>query len=114
VDEYTGTMLTNAAVFDVANSGTGSGVTSSAVSLTPASNGELIVGALSTSSASSIVAGSGFVLANSSASNATEYKTSGTVSESVNYSWTTSSAYAQVAAAFKPAPITDTGFLNMF
>lgn len=114
VDEYSGGMQTNATVFDVANSGTGLAVTSSSVSLTPTNNGELIVGALSTSAGSSIVAGSGYTLANNNSSNATEYKLSGTTSESVAYSWTTSSAYAQCAAAFIAAPVPSNGNFMAF
>lgn len=102
VDQFSGGMRTNATVFDKAANTSGLTGTSSSISLSPTNAGELVSSGLSLSNGTSVVAGTGYILSNNNTSCATEYKASSTTSESVAYTWTTTSASAQVAGAYIP------------
>lgn len=105
VDEFSGGQQTNASVFDVATSNTGaSGVSASlATPLAPANNGELISASLAPSvTVSTFVAGTNYTLGVNQNNLASEYRLSGTTSETAPISWTTSANWILVAGAYIP------------
>lgn len=104
-DEFSGGATTNASVFDTQQSGTGSGLTLSVSTLTPANTGELIVASMSTH-ASNYTAGSGFTMYNGTnpVSTRSEYKLSGGATETAPATVDgTSDSWCEIATAFKLA-----------
>lgn len=106
VEQFSGGMSSNATVFDttISTSAFGTG-TSSAASIAPTAAGELIVASIGLASgAASITVGSGYSFGTSQISLTTEYKLSGTTSETAPLSWTNSLTWAEIAAAYIAAP----------
>lgn len=113
VDQFSGGMLTNATVFDVAASNTGTG-TSASLTLSPANAGELIVAGLGLNAgATAVTVGSNYLFGTNNTSSATEYRQVGTTSETAPISWTTSVAWAEVAGAYIPADASSNFFGSM-
>jgi hypothetical protein len=102
VEEFSGGQKTNATVFDVAGSSTGTGTTGT-LTLAPAAAGELISAAIGFASApSAITKGTGYIIGTNNTSTTTEYRQVGTTSETAPITWTTSEAWAEIAGAYNP------------
>lgn len=105
VDEFSGNIQNNYDVLDVAIGGSGTG-TSPAVTLSPSASGELISAMAGMTNATGESAGTGYTLATSNTSSSTEYKLSGTPSESAPFTLTgTSVTWAEVAGAYRAVPL---------
>lgn len=106
IDEYSGGAATNATVFDKSSTGSNTVSTTSAsvTSFSPISSGELVVAGLMTfSNVTSITAGTSYTIANNiETSIGTQYLLSATTTETAPISWTTSSAWVEIASAYIP------------
>ena len=101
VDEYSGNATSNANVYDISatNSGTD---TSSSVSLIPSSAYNLIVANLALSSPTTITPGANYTIGANAVTSPTEYRLIGTTSETAPASWTGSQAWTEIATSFRP------------
>lgn len=103
VDQFSGGKQTNATVFDKAASNTGASGTSGSLTLAPTVAGELIVAAIGWNAAvTAPTAGSNYLITSANTSTNTEYRQVGTTSETAPLSWTTSTAWAEIASAYIP------------
>lgn len=106
VNEFSGNAATNALVFDASSTGFSAGSAGGSVTaFAPAAPGKLIVAGVDINSVvTSLVAGAGYTLSNlGNTSILEEYRASSTLSETAPNSWTTSSAWEEVAASYNPA-----------
>ena len=101
-DEFSGLGTNQATVFDTAVHSNGTGTSSSVSGFSPANNGELIsMGLGTTTGISAFVAGTNYVTSTSTVGLSAEYRLNGTTSETAPASWTTTSAWLEVAGAYK-------------
>lgn len=104
VSKFSGGMGTNATVFDQAASNTGTS-TVAALTLNPATAGELIAACTSfNASVSGITPGADYLLSNSTIGQGTEYRQVSTTSETAPLSWTNSVQWVEIAGAYIPMP----------
>lgn len=113
VDEFNGGNITNATVFDKSSAQTNAG-TSSALStpIAPTTAGELIVSGVSflTAPGSPVVA-TGYTIGTLGAATAgSQYKLSGTTSETAGMTWTGGTTWSNIVSAFIPRG-NNSGFL---
>lgn len=103
-DEYSGGAASNAAVFDASTTGSGTGTSLSASTLSPAASGELIVASLASKNARTWTAGTDYTIYNGSGSITvrSQYRLSGTASETGPASIDSSDDWAEILTAFKP------------
>lgn len=102
--EISGGAATNAEVFDVSSTGTGTSTSPSVATFSPAASGELIVAFISIAASVTWTAGSGYVLSGANPSNfGCQYNLAGATSETAALTTSSSRAWAEIAMAFKPA-----------
>lgn len=101
--EYSGGKRTNATIFDVGSSGNGaSGTAHTVTTFTPAAAGELIVAHDGNQSgAGTYTAGTNYTLGGNTGVVGQEYDLAGTTSETCPFTYSTSSGWGEIAAAFK-------------
>lgn len=97
--EFSGAADTNAGVIDVESSATGTTITPSAT-ISPSASGKLIVGFASVFNSATWTVGSGYTMVGSNSRGRIEYKLSGTTSETVSFTATTSQAWGAFAKSF--------------
>lgn len=109
-DEFSGGASSNAAVFDVSATATAQnvgGTPDPSLTLSPSASGKLIWSGVAANSAFVATAGSGFTRSNGGASSLgghSQYKLSGTTSETAPMTGTVSGSYwCEVAGSFNPA-----------
>lgn len=109
VDEFSGNALTNSSVFDTAGSNIDGGTATTSASLsqalTPVNAGELIVAGLGPASGGNlgtVTQGTGYTIATGQTNLSSEYKLSGTTSETAPISWQNNNKWVLVAGAYLP------------
>lgn len=108
VEEFSGGMTSNATVFDksAANNLGASGGTSASLTLAPANAGELISVFVGLTGGGTFTAGTNYVIGTQNTNGTSQYRLSGTTSETAPITWTTaiSSDWIEVAGAYIPLP----------
>lgn len=103
-DEFSGNNSTNATTFDVSSSGSGNSSTPSVTTFTPAANGELIyaVAGHQLGTGATWTAGTGYTLYGgpNPGSTHSEYRLSGTTSETAPFTMNNSNLWTEWAMAF--------------
>lgn len=109
-DEYhssNGPLTSNATTFDVESTGTGVGTAGAVTTFNPATSGELIVGVMVRQQTSTWTAGTNYTLYGGAASSSarTQYRLSGTTSETAPFTLFSSVNWSAAAMAFiEPTP----------
>jgi hypothetical protein len=107
-DEYSGTAVSNAAVFNTSGTGTGSATTCAVTGFSPTQAGLLCVATIVLGSVRVFTAGTNytrFLNGSNSANLHSEYRLVGTTSETAPGSWTTSTTYGEIASSFWLTPL---------
>lgn len=118
-DEFSGTATSNAAVIDDSGSGAGTGTSASVTGLTPSAAGKLIVATARTSSIGSWSAGTNYTLYFNGSSQPralmSEYRLSGTTSETAPATNTVSGDWSEIARSYNLSSGANTrGFFAIF
>ncbi len=101
-EEFTGGQITNASVFDKSAINNGNG-TAASVTLAPTNSGELISAGVCFTGAGSITHGTGYTMGTTQTNQSSEYRLSGTISETTSMSWSPALDWAECAGAYIPA-----------
>jgi len=105
IEEFSGGASTNAAVFDKASSGTGTGTSGAVTSQTPADDGSLVAVFITfADTVTGVTAGANYTLTQTVFNAAGEYRLSSSGAETSPITWTTSRAWKEVAGVYKVLP----------
>lgn len=102
-DEYSGNKITNATTFDASATGTGTGTSLATGALSPAATGELIVATYAVSGPATFTNGTNYTLYNgvNPVTVRSQYRLSGTTSETAPCTQNVSQTWGVIATAFK-------------